>query len=317
MRRYLSAMLAVLFLLCLGGCTKTTDTLKSEKSTVMTGDLSTTGSTAGTTAGQQHPTGSPDGCMHENVQEATCVLPALCLDCNQQLSEPLGHAFLEKSCTRCGKKNPNYTPRVEVIGIKLDQTEVDMLIGETVTLEHTLNPANATDKEVTWKSSNPSIATVSEDGTVTAVAVGEATITVTSLNGKTTGCKIRVMDMVVQMPYFPLELVYNAQHNGEAIYIRMESVDYTFTQTAPNKGTLMLMFDGLLSRAGDGDGGFTYPNFGWRLYDNHNTLVAESTAQSEESLAIGSSIVGLTAEIPSLDMGEYLLELYSTYVWEG
>lgn len=316
MKRYVSAMLAVLLLLllCLGGCTKTANTSKNNKPTAPTGNTS---ATVGTVGGQSTSPAVSGNCPHANVRAATCLEPAVCLDCNRQIGEPLGHAFVETSCTRCGKKSPHYVPRVEVIGIKLDQTEADMLIGETLTLQHTLNPTNATDKDVTWRSSNPSIATVTEDGTVTAVAVGEATITVTCLNGKMAGCKIRVQDMVVLMPSFPLELAYNAQHNGEAIYIKLKGVDYTFTQTAPNKGTLMLMFDGLLSRAVDGDGGFTYPNFGWRLYDCHNTLVAEDTAQSVESLAIGSSIVGLTAEIPSLDMGEYQLELYSTYVWNG
>ncbi|MBP3435422.1 MAG: Ig domain-containing protein [Clostridia bacterium] len=341
MKRYMAAAVVIVLLLCLVGCAKVTDTPKDGKSTAKTTASTVTtvvstvttvttvadgevlnptttvdGVTATTTT---QPTATPTepvskDCTHPNVKEATCDTPSVCADCNKTMGEALGHNFVDKSCTRCGRKNPNYVPRVEVIGVKLNETELNMLIGETVTLVAALNPVNATDKAVTWKSSNPSIATVSEDGKITAVAIGEATITASSVNGKTATCKVSVQDMVVEMPTFPLELFYNAQHNDVAIYMMLEGVDYIFTQTAADKGTLLFLFDGWLSYAGDGHGGYTYPNFGWRLYDSNNALVTEGIAQSDESLAIGSDIAGLTVEVPSLSMGKYRLELYSTYV---
>ena len=55
----------------------------------------------------------------------------------------------------------------------------------------TIAPSNATNKTVTWTSSNTSVATVSS-GKVTAVAAGTATITAKSSNGKTATCKVTV-----------------------------------------------------------------------------------------------------------------------------
>ena len=62
--------------------------------------------------------------------------------------------------------------------VKLNVAEMTLLIGQSDKLTATVEPENTTDATVTWKSSDESIATVSADGTVTAVSVGEATITV-------------------------------------------------------------------------------------------------------------------------------------------
>lgn len=83
---------------------------------------------------------------------------------------------------------------VNVTGITLDKTEASMIVGgETLTLTPTVAPGNATDKSVTWSSSNEAVATVSNDGVVTAVAAGTATITVTTTDGaKTATCAVTV-----------------------------------------------------------------------------------------------------------------------------
>ena len=66
---------------------------------------------------------------------------------------------------------------VYVTGAELDQATLDLSIGKTATLTCTITPANATDKTVTWTSSDEKIATVDANGKVTAVAKGKATIT--------------------------------------------------------------------------------------------------------------------------------------------
>ena len=65
---------------------------------------------------------------------------------------------------------------VEVSSINFDKTGVSLKVGETVTLTATVKPDNATDKTVTWSSSDASIATVG-NGVVTALKLGTATIT--------------------------------------------------------------------------------------------------------------------------------------------
>ena len=97
-----------------------------------------------------------------------------------------------------GYENPS---TVNVTGITLSQTEAAMTVGgETLTLTATVAPDDATDKTVTWTSSDPTVATVA-NGVVTAVAAGTATITATATNGtddttddKTATCTITVTD---------------------------------------------------------------------------------------------------------------------------
>jgi len=73
-----------------------------------------------------------------------------------------------------------------VTGVELDRSEINLSIGETADLVANIVPENASNKNVTWKSSNDAIATVSSSGRVTAVAQGNATITVTTVDGQRT-----------------------------------------------------------------------------------------------------------------------------------
>ena len=79
-----------------------------------------------------------------------------------------------------------------VESVTLGKTEMTLIIGQAdVTLTATVKPDDATDKTVTWTSSNPAVATVDANGTVHAVAAGEATITATA-GDKTATCKVTV-----------------------------------------------------------------------------------------------------------------------------
>lgn len=84
---------------------------------------------------------------------------------------------------------------VVVTGVSLDKDELDLTVGSKATLTATVAPANASNKNVTWESSNTSVATVDEYGVVTAQAEGTATITVTTENGvKTASCVVTVRE---------------------------------------------------------------------------------------------------------------------------
>lgn len=80
---------------------------------------------------------------------------------------------------------------IEVISVRLSQTELIQMIGESHTLTAQILPENATDKSVTWESSNPAVATVSTSGVVKAVSAGTATITATA-DGKSAACQVTV-----------------------------------------------------------------------------------------------------------------------------
>jgi hypothetical protein len=80
-----------------------------------------------------------------------------------------------------------------VIGVILNKTAIDLDVGGMETLLATVLPSNAVNKNVTWSSSNTSIASVSSSGTVTAMASGSAIITVTTSDGKKTAtCAVTV-----------------------------------------------------------------------------------------------------------------------------
>ena len=85
------------------------------------------------------------------------------------------------------------TQVVPVTGVTLNKTALGLVVGgDTATLVATVAPDNATDKTVTWESSDPNVATV-ENGVVTPIAAGEATITVTTEDGnKTAECTVTV-----------------------------------------------------------------------------------------------------------------------------
>lgn len=99
---------------------------------------------------------------------------------------------------------------VAVTGVSLDQTELTLTLpaeGEetaTAQLTATVEPSNATNKSVTWTSSDEAVATVT-NGTVTAVAKGTATITVTTASGGFTAtCTVTVADETVVDPNPPV-----------------------------------------------------------------------------------------------------------------
>jgi uncharacterized protein YjdB len=82
---------------------------------------------------------------------------------------------------------------VPVTGVSLNKSSLSLVVGATEPLVPTVMPANATDKTITWKSSNTSVATVSNTGMVSGISVGSATITVTTSNGgKTASCTVTV-----------------------------------------------------------------------------------------------------------------------------
>lgn len=83
---------------------------------------------------------------------------------------------------------------VLISGITLNQTEAEMVVGEKLNLTATIAPDNATDKSVTWSSTNETVAVVDESGQVTAVGSGTCQIKATANDGsgKTASCLVTV-----------------------------------------------------------------------------------------------------------------------------
>lgn len=81
---------------------------------------------------------------------------------------------------------------VAVTSIKLSAASKTVYVGESFSLTATLNPSNASNKKVTWTSSNTNVAMVDASGKVVTKGAGTATITAKSSNGKTATCTVKV-----------------------------------------------------------------------------------------------------------------------------
>jgi len=89
------------------------------------------------------------------------------------------------------------TATVAVTGVTLNETEIELLVGEKFDLVATVQPSTATNQNVTWSSDDTKIATVDNNGKVTAVSVGTTTVVVvTSEKGFTKECKVVVKSIL-------------------------------------------------------------------------------------------------------------------------
>ncbi len=86
------------------------------------------------------------------------------------------------------------TVAAPVTGVKPNKDELKLHTGNSETLTATLVPQNANNQNVTWSSSDPSVATVDQSGKVTAAGVGTASVTVTTEDGSfTASCQVTVV----------------------------------------------------------------------------------------------------------------------------
>ncbi len=125
---------------------------------------------------------------------------AECDDYDGEKNSFEGHtdANSEGKCDKCGYVLTPGSSTVAVTGVSLSGAET-VVAGQTITLTATVAPNNATNKAVTWTTSNASVATVS-GGVVTGVAEGTATITVTTADGSKTATKTITVTAAQQKP---------------------------------------------------------------------------------------------------------------------
>ncbi len=92
--------------------------------------------------------------------------------------------------------------------VTLSASSLELKVGESSSLTATVKPDNATDKTVTWSSSNKDVATVDSSGKVTAVGEGKATITATANDGsgKSAACTVNVAAAQTNVPVTDVEL---------------------------------------------------------------------------------------------------------------
>ncbi|MDO4556401.1 MAG: Ig-like domain-containing protein, partial [Lachnospiraceae bacterium] len=135
----------------------------------------------------------------------------------------------------------------EVEGVTLNKTSMNVIASKTAKLTATISPANATDKTLTWASSDEAVATVDANGTVKGIKAGTAVITVTTANGKKAECKVTVTKLTIAAPknvkavsasYNSMKLTWSKSTNATTYYIyRATSKSGKYSRIATAKTT--------------------------------------------------------------------------------
>lgn len=150
--------------------------------------------------------------------------------------------------------------KVNVSGISLNKSTINLERGNSETIAATVSPSNAEVKTVTWTSSNPSVAQVSSNGKVTAISEGSVTITATTNDGGFTA------NCIVNVTNPPLSA--------------KGSIGYTILTTSSG------IYGGVsvdVSATG-GTGNYTY--YYIKLYTSDGTLIGETSSTTSNEIFV-------------------------------
>ena len=145
---------------------------------------------------------------------------------------------------------------IAVESVTLNKTELTLEPGATETLIATVAPENATDKTVTWSTSNAEIATV-ENGKVTGVKEGEATITAQA-GGKEASCKVTVKPGIVPVESITLDKSELSLNKGDSFTLTAvvkpdNATDKTVTWTSTDGAIAYVTQEGKVMALSGGD----------------------------------------------------------------
>ena len=107
---------------------------------------------------------------------------------------------------------------IEIQNIEISNKEVSITKGDKVKLTVVINPVNATNQELKWVSDNPNVV-VDNDGVVFANNVGNAVVTVTTPNGKSATCNIKVIEQKIEISGISLNETQKVLSVGESFQL--------------------------------------------------------------------------------------------------
>ena len=185
--------------------------------------------------------------------------------------------------------------------IALNKTSASLKVTETLTLVATVLPENATNKSVTWKSSNEAVATVDANGKVTAVAVGEATITATTTDGSnlSASCKVTVVPTLAEsITLDKIEISLEATETATLIVTVLPELttDKSVEWSSSNESVATIDANGLVTAIAVGEA----------------IITATTTDGSDLSASCKVTVVPTLAETITLDKAEISLEATET-----
>lgn len=149
---------------------------------------------------------------------------------------------------------------ISVTGIELNSAILSMNEGETKQLSYTIKPANATNKTVTWGSSNNSVATV-DNGLITCLKAGTTDISVTTEDGGyVSSCALTVNEVSAQVPLQSIsinpsavELIPNGTTQLEVVYNPTNATNRSINWSISPEGIATVSVDGLVKAVMEGE----------------------------------------------------------------
>ncbi len=197
----------------------------------------------------------------------------------------------------------NYCNQVDPDGITVNPTSLNMNNGETATITATVTPADATNKSVTWTSSNTSVATVA-NGVVTAVGDGTATITATTVNGHTATTAVTVstsnVDPTSVSLNCPGSIDVGSQYQLSWTVLPANATDPSVSFSSSNPSVLAVDANGLLTGVAAGSAVISVTTNANGLSDNCTITV--NTSQQDPYSGSPVSIPGVI-EAENFDTG--------------
>lgn len=164
-----------------------------------------------------------------------------------------GSMIATSSC----KKEKNQV--IEVTGIELGESSVEMTVGTSHKLTATVLPENATEKGVVWESKDESIATVDQEGLVSAVKEGSTQIIVRTANGNfSASCNVIVEKEIVAVTSIKLdqeviELMVGSQCQLNATVLPADATNKTLVWSSDNEQIAFVSSNGVVMALKEGE----------------------------------------------------------------
>ena len=159
-----------------------------------------------------------------------------------------------------------------ITGITLNETSKELDIIDTFQLTATIEPTNATNKNIIWSSSNEKVATVNQKGLVTAKSIGETTITATTEEGHFTASATITVKMKQDISAYIETKVVPDGNNSMGQFLGVVDCTITNNSTEPIALTKILIVNG--------DGKTIYG----KQYDNQTISPKQSHLESVQGL---------------------------------
>jgi len=184
---------------------------------------------------------------------------------------------------------------VNVTYVVMDKTNVSLIVGNSTTIGAMVTPDEATDKTLTWSSSDTSVAVI-RYGIITAVGKGTATITATSSNGKKATCTVTVYQVVSEITLNKNEITLekNGSETLTATILPTDADDKTLTWKSSNPNVATVQ-NGVITAVGKGTATITATSANGKTATCTVTVIVTVTNvvldKESHNMAVGDELV--------------------------